>query len=271
MDRIEPRRYNYVTDNYPTPDWETPDHEARFCDCHHRGGSQLVTRPLLHANSASACGWPCGDRDRRVKRWTKRDRLCATRYMDFVYAGELTNSNIIILKVRQHATSYAVKIMMNVGNPNRAFDFAMLPNAGYWPWLRLEFIINRMIGIPTRKHYWTTTPSDMPPLYKKKIDHRNAGLQQPHVEFYVDKLVEGVATLACSFSKQTSESWRFVCFKVKRIHNLSASRCLNPDERKSNAGSVVQRVNIDASFPRLLRFRHAKAIRRVRNVWDWPT
>src|SRR3546814_20117827 len=86
------------------------------------------------------------------------------------------------------------KIMMNVGNPDRAFDFAQLPNAGVGL-ARLEFIINRMIGVhPKALLNYDSLPHDV----QKAADKRIAGYGDP-VEFYVEKMVEGISTLAAAF------------------------------------------------------------------------
>src|SRR5690606_14267422 len=79
------------------------------------------------------------------------------------------------------------KIMMNVGNPDRAFDFANLPNEGV-RLARLEFIINRMIGVhPKALLNFDSLPAEV----KDSVEKRIAGYSDP-VSFYVDKLVEGV-------------------------------------------------------------------------------
>ncbi|MFX6357432.1 phosphoenolpyruvate synthase, partial [Acinetobacter baumannii] len=86
------------------------------------------------------------------------------------------------------------KIMMNVGNPDRAFDFATLPNEGIGL-ARLEFIINRMIGVhPKALLNYDSLPRDI----KQAVDQRTAGYASP-VDFYVEKLTEGIATLAAAF------------------------------------------------------------------------
>src|SRR5690554_7464304 len=86
------------------------------------------------------------------------------------------------------------KIMMNVGNPDRAFDFQSLPNAGVGL-ARLEFIINRMIGVhPKALLNFDSLPEEVKPTVKRRI----AGYASP-VDFYVDKLVEGISTLAAAF------------------------------------------------------------------------
>ncbi len=84
--------------------------------------------------------------------------------------------------------------MMNVGNPSRAFDFASIPNAGVGL-ARLEFIINNTIGIhPKALLQFDSLPSDL----KNEIAKRTSCYKSP-VDFYVQKLTEGISTIAASF------------------------------------------------------------------------
>src|SRR5207342_3289706 len=87
-----------------------------------------------------------------------------------------------------------VKISMNVGNPELAFDFQRLPNAGVGL-ARLEFIIARMIGIHPQA---VLAYPNVPPDLRRDIDARTCGYPDPKT-FYVQKLTEGIATLAAAF------------------------------------------------------------------------
>ena len=87
-----------------------------------------------------------------------------------------------------------VKVTMNVGNPSRAFSFAGIPNTGVGL-ARLEFVINTTIGVHPRA---LLEFDDQPAEVQEKIRELTAGYAGP-VSFYVDKLVEGIATLAASF------------------------------------------------------------------------
>ncbi|MFX3691187.1 phosphoenolpyruvate synthase, partial [Streptococcus suis] len=84
---------------------------------------------------------------------------------------------------------------MNVGNPDRAFDFARLPHAGVGL-ARVEFIINRMIGVHPKALLNFDAQTD---ALKAEITEMIAGYESP-VEFYISKLVEGIATLGCAFA-----------------------------------------------------------------------
>jgi pyruvate,water dikinase len=89
----------------------------------------------------------------------------------------------------------SLKVMMNVGNPERAFDFSSYPNHGVGL-ARLEFIINKMIGVhPKALLEYDRMPQDV----QAKILDKIAGYSNP-VEYFVEKLKEGIATLAAAFA-----------------------------------------------------------------------
>ena len=96
-----------------------------------------------------------------------------------------------------------LKIMMNVGNPDRAFDFAGLPNDGVGL-ARLEFIINRMIGVHPRA---LLEYEDQTDALKAEIDEMMAGYASP-VEYYIGKLTEAMA--ANGFSERQAE---LICYR----------------------------------------------------------
>lgn len=122
------------------------------------------------------------------------------------------------------------KIMMNVGNPDRAFDFQSLPNQGIGL-ARLEFIINRMIGVhPKALMNYSTLPKDI----KQGVDRRISGYESP-VEFYVDKLVEGISTLAAAFAPE-KVIVRLSDFKSNEYANLIGGRLYEPEEENPMLG-----------------------------------
>ncbi|MBD3895178.1 phosphoenolpyruvate synthase [Halomonas sp. ML-15] len=122
------------------------------------------------------------------------------------------------------------KIMMNVGNPDRAFSFASLPNAGVGL-ARLEFIINRMIGVhPKALLDYDRLPLDL----QQSIDLRTAGYADP-VSFYVDKLVEGISTLAAAFYPQRVIV-RLSDFKSNEYENLIGGKLYEPGEENPMLG-----------------------------------
>ena len=117
-----------------------------------------------------------------------------------------------------------VKIMMNVGNPSRAFDFASIPNAGVGL-ARLEFIINNTIGIhPKALLEFDKLPKEL----KEEITKRTSCYNSP-VDFYVQKLTEGISTIAASFS-ESPVIIRMSDFKSNEYSNLFAGELYEPNE-----------------------------------------
>ncbi len=123
-----------------------------------------------------------------------------------------------------------VKIMMNVGNPDMAFTFAQTPNDGVGL-ARLEFVINNMIGIhPKAILNYSAMPQDI----QKQITHRARGYLNPK-QFYIDKVAEGVATIAAAFYPKpvivrTSD------FKSNEYKKLVGGDIYEPDEENPMIG-----------------------------------
>lgn len=252
MDRIQPG--DILVTDITDPDWE-PIMKRASAIVTNRGG-----RTCHAAIIARELGIPavvgCGDATDVLKDGQKVTVSCAQGDMGFVYQGEL-KFDVITSEVG-NMPDLPVKIMMNVGNPNRAFDFAMLPNAGIGL-ARLEFIINRMIGIHPKA---LLNYDQMEASLQEEINHRIAGYPGP-VEFYVDKLVEGVATLACSFSKKPVIV-RLSDFKSNEYHNLVGGPLFEPDEENPMLGFRGAARYIDDSFRDCFALE-CEAIRRVRN------
>jgi pyruvate,water dikinase len=119
---------------------------------------------------------------------------------------------------------------MNVGNPDRAFDFASIPNRGVGL-ARLEFIINRMIGVhPQALLEYDKIDSDT----REAIDEQMAGYEEP-VEFFVDKLAEGIATIAAAFAPEPVIV-RMSDFKSNEYANLIGGDIYEPDEENPMLG-----------------------------------
>ncbi|RZU98232.1 phosphoenolpyruvate synthase [Spiribacter vilamensis] len=150
------------------------------------------------------------------------------------------------------------KIMMNVGNPDRAFDFAQLPNAGVGL-ARLEFIINRMIGIHPRALLEYDQQSDD---LKAVIDNQIAGYDSP-VGFYVDKLAEGISTLAASFADQPVIV-RMSDFKSNEYANLIGGEAYEPEEENPMIGFRGASRYISEDFRPCFELE-CQALRKVRN------
>ncbi len=172
------------------PDWE-PVMKRAAAIVTNRGG-----RTCHAAIIARELGIPaivgCGDATEQLRQGQLVTVSCAEGDTARVYEGKLdfehqTNSV-------ESMPPLSFDIMMNVGNPDRAFDFQALPNAGVGL-ARLEFIINRMIGVHPKA---LINFEDQPRELRQVIERRIAGYDSP-VEFYVQKLVEGISTLAAAF------------------------------------------------------------------------
>jgi len=150
------------------------------------------------------------------------------------------------------------KIMMNVGNPDRAFDFAQLPNAGVGL-ARLEFIINRMIGVHPKA---LLNYDGLPQEIKDSVDKRIAGYSDP-VDFYVDKLVEGISTLAAAFTPK-KVIVRLSDFKSNEYANLIGGKLYEPEEENPMLGFRGASRYISESFRDCFELE-CRALKRVRN------
>jgi pyruvate,water dikinase len=135
-----------------------------------------------------------------------------------------------------------VKIAMNVGNPDRAFEFAGLPNNGVGL-ARLEFIINRMIGVHPRALLEFDKQS---PELKEAISQQIAGYADP-VTFYVDKLAEGVAQIAAAFAPEMVIV-RLSDFKSNEYANLIGGKAYEPHEENPMLGFRGASRYIDKVF-----------------------
>ncbi len=149
------------------------------------------------------------------------------------------------------------KIMMNVANPERAFDFQFLPNAGIGL-ARLEFIINRMIGIHPKV---LLNINDQPEELQQAILERSSGYGDP-VSFYVDKLAEGIATLAAAFWPKPVIV-RLSDFKSNEYANLLGGERYEPREENPMLGFRGASRYVDANFRDCFELE-CRAVRKVR-------
>ena len=151
-----------------------------------------------------------------------------------------------------------VKIMMNVGNPSRAFDFASIPNAGVGL-ARLEFIINNTIGIhPKALLEFDKLPKEL----KEEITKRTSCYNSP-VDFYVQKLTEGISTIAACFS-ESPVIIRMSDFKSNEYSNLFAGELYEPNEENPMIGFRGASRYISSDFRECFELE-CQAIKNVRN------
>ena len=153
---------------------------------------------------------------------------CSEGETGIVYQGELKYD--VETKDDGKLSEPPVKIMMNIGSPDMAFTFAQIPNHGVGL-ARLEFVINNMIGIhPKAIINYKAMPTDI----QKLIDHRAKGYKSPK-QFYIDKIAEGVATIAAAFYPnpvivRTSD------FKSNEYKKLVAGDIYEPEEENPMIG-----------------------------------
>ncbi|RBH30982.1 phosphoenolpyruvate synthase [Xanthomonas oryzae] len=151
-----------------------------------------------------------------------------------------------------------LKIMMNVANPERAFDFGQLPNAGIGL-ARLEMIIAAHIGIhPNALLEYDKQDADV----RKKIDAKIAGYGDP-VSFYVNRLAEGIATLTASVAPNTVIV-RLSDFKSNEYANLIGGSRYEPHEENPMIGFRGASRYVDPSFTKAFALE-CKAVLKVRN------
>ncbi|MFM2288608.1 MAG: hypothetical protein RL684_1751, partial [Pseudomonadota bacterium] len=151
-----------------------------------------------------------------------------------------------------------LKIMMNVANPERAFDFAMLPNAGIGL-ARLEMIIASHIGVhPKALLEYAKQDAET----RRQIDERIAGYAGP-VEFYVDRLAEGIATIAASVAPKPVIV-RLSDFKSNEYANLLGGKRYEPHEENPMIGFRGASRYVDPSFEDAFALE-CRAMKKVRD------
>ncbi|MGB5855674.1 MAG: phosphoenolpyruvate synthase [Oceanisphaera sp.] len=236
------------------PDWE-PIMKRASAIVTNRGG-----RTCHAAIIARELGIPavvgCGDATKRISEGQEITVSCAEGDTGFVYQGKL-DFDVNISEVGAMPPS-PVKVMMNVGNPDRAFDFAQLPNAGVGL-ARLEFIINRMIGVHPKALLNYDQES---PKLQQQIDDIIAGYDNPR-EFFVAKLTEGIATLASAFWPERVIV-RMSDFKSNEYANLLGGDAYEPDEENPMLGFRGASRYISEDFRDCFAME-CEAMKRVRN------
>ncbi|MCX2898964.1 phosphoenolpyruvate synthase [Pseudomonas mandelii] len=252
MDKVQPG--DVLVSDMTDPDWE-PVMKRASAIVTNRGG-----RTCHAAIIARELGIPavvgCGNATQLLKDGQGVTVSCAEGDTGYIFEGEL---GFDIKKNSVDAMpDLPFKIMMNVGNPDRAFDFAQLPNAGVGL-ARLEFIINRMIGVhPKALLNYDGLPQDI----KDSVDKRIAGYNDP-VDFYVDKLVEGISTLAAAFTPK-KVIVRLSDFKSNEYANLIGGKLYEPEEENPMLGFRGASRYISESFRDCFELE-CRALKRVRN------
>jgi len=244
------------------PDWE-PVMKRASAIVTNRGG-----RTCHAAIIARELGIPavvgCGDATKKIKEGQPVTVSCAEGDTGYIYDGQLEFSQSQI--ELDSLPDLPVKIMMNVGNPDRAFDFAAIPNKGVGL-ARLEFIINRMIGVHPKA---LLEFDQLEPDLRDTIRRQMAGYADP-VEFYVDKLCEGIGTIAAAFAPEPVIV-RLSDFKSNEYANLIGGRKYEPIEENPMIGFRGAARYVDEGFRPCFELE-CRALKRVReqmglkNVW----
>jgi pyruvate,water dikinase len=236
------------------PDWE-PIMKKAAAIVTNRGG-----RTCHAAIIARELGIPavvgCGDATDRIAEGRKVTVSCAEGDTGYVY-DELLDFAINSSAINELPV-LPLKIMMNVGNPDRAFDFAGLPNDGVGL-ARLEFIINRMIGIHPRA---LLEFDSQPPQLQREIQDMIQGYASPK-EYYIARLTEGVSTLAAAFWPKRVIV-RLSDFKSNEYANLLGGDRYEPDEENPMLGFRGAGRYISKDFKGCFALE-CDAIKRVRN------
>jgi pyruvate,water dikinase len=252
MDKVQPG--DVLVSDMTDPDWE-PVMKRASAIVTNRGG-----RTCHAAIIARELGIPavvgCGNATQLLKDGQGVTVSCAEGDTGFIFEGEL---GFDIKKNSVDAMpELPFKIMMNVGNPDRAFDFAQLPNAGVGL-ARLEFIINRMIGVHPKA---LLNYDGLPQEIKDSVDKRIAGYSDP-VGFYVEKLVEGISTLAGAFTPK-KVIVRLSDFKSNEYANLIGGKLYEPEEENPMLGFRGASRYISENFRDCFELE-CRALKRVRN------
>jgi len=235
------------------PDWE-PIMKRASAIVTNRGG-----RTCHAAIIARELGIPavvgCGDATDRIPDSEDVTVSCAEGDTGVIYKGKLEFS--VAEDTMDDMPEAPLKIMMNVANADRAFDFAQIPNHGIGL-ARLEFIINRMIGIHPRALLEYESQSDD---VRVEIDRRIAGYADP-VNFYIDKLAEGIATIAAPFGPHPVIV-RLSDFKSNEYANLIGGEQYEPDEENPMIGWRGASRYVDDKFKPAFELE-CRALKKVR-------
>jgi len=252
MNRIE--KGDVLVTDMTDPDWE-PIMKKASAIVTNRGG-----RTCHAAIIARELGIPavvgCGDATERLKEGHTVTVSCAEGDTGYVY-DELLDFDVTSSQV-DTMPDLPLKVMMNVGNPDRAFDFACLPNEGVGL-ARLEFIINRMIGVHPKA---LLEFDQQPPALQQHIRQLMKGFDDP-VEFYIARLTEGIATLGAAFAPKRVIV-RLSDFKTNEYANLVGGERYEPEEENPMLGFRGAGRYVSESFRDCFALE-CEAVKRVRN------
>jgi pyruvate, water dikinase len=252
MERVQPG--DVLVTDMTDPNWE-PVMKRAAAIVTNRGG-----RTCHAAIIARELGIPavvgCGDATDKAQDGALVTVSCAEGDTGYVYDGLLETEVSEVL--RGEMPYCPIKIMMNIGNPQLAFDFAQMPNNGVGL-ARLEFIINNNIGVhPKAILDYPNIDTDL----KKAVESVARGHASPRA-FYVDKLAEGIATIAAAFWPK-SVIVRLSDFKSNEYRKLIGGSRYEPDEENPMLGFRGASRYVSPEFADAFAME-CEAIKRVRN------
>jgi len=251
MDRVQPG--DVLVADMTDPNWE-PVMKRAAAIITNRGG-----RTCHAAIIARELGVPavvgCGDATDVLQEGTVVTVSCAEGDEGHVYDG-LIETEVTEIS-RGELPDIPVKITMNIGNPQLAFDFCQIPNSGVGL-ARLEFIINNYIGVHPRA---VLEYPNIDPDLKRAVESVARGYASPRA-FYEDKLVEGVATIAAAFYPK-SVIVRLSDFKSNEYKKLIGGSRYEPDEENPMLGFRGASRYVSAEFGEAFALECA-AMKRVR-------
>ncbi|MEE9451163.1 MAG: phosphoenolpyruvate synthase [Gammaproteobacteria bacterium] len=235
------------------PDWE-PVMKKAAAIVTNRGG-----RTCHAAIIARELGIPavvgCGNATEIIMDGSEVTVSCAQGETGFVYSG-LLDFEVKKMDI-ENMPELPVKVMLNVANPERAFAFQSLPNAGIGL-ARLEFIINNTIGIhPRALLEFASLPEDL----QQKIKDKTSAYASP-IEYYVERLKEGIATLAAAFYPKPVIV-RLSDFKSNEYANLLGGDIYEPKEENPMLGYRGASRYVSADFRDCFALE-CQAVQRVR-------
>ncbi len=251
MERVQPG--DVLVTDMTDPNWE-PVMKRAAAIVTNRGG-----RTCHAAIIARELGIPavvgCGDATEHLKDGQLVTVACSEGDTGYIYDGLL---DMEVSEVQRGELPYSpVKIMMNVGNPQLAFDFCQMPNSGVGL-ARLEFIINNNIGVhPKAILDYPNIDSDL----KKAVESVARGHASPRA-FYVDKLVEGISTIAAAFWPKPVIV-RLSDFKSNEYRKLIGGSRYEPEEENPMLGFRGAARYVSAEFGEAFAME-CEAMRRVR-------
>lgn len=252
MDKVQ--EGDVLVSDMTDPDWE-PVMKRAAAIVTNRGG-----RTCHAAIIARELGVPaivgCGNATELLTEGQEVTVSCAEGDTGFIYEGLLDFD--IQRNSIESMPQLPFKVMMNVGNPDRAFDFAQIPNEGIGL-ARLEFIINRMIGVHPKA---LLNIDSLPRETRAAVTARTAGYASA-VDFYVEKLVEGIATLASAFADKPVIV-RMSDFKSNEYANLIGGKLYEPEEENPMLGFRGASRYISENFRDCFELE-CRALKKARN------